>query len=151
MNNEIKKTNKFNNKGFSLVELIIVIAIMAVLIGVLAPQYLKYVEKSRRSADATMADEFVQALQIAASDPAISLAATGKSYTITADSTGKITFNADLADVIGASGTGAYDTTITTLKFQSTLYKGVTGGIKIELKKNGNSWEVVDNLPDINS
>ena len=31
---------KMNNKGFSLVELIIVIAIMAVLIVVLAPQYL---------------------------------------------------------------------------------------------------------------
>ena len=42
-----------NNKGFSLVELIIVIAIMAVLIGVLAPQYLKYVEKSRVSSDET--------------------------------------------------------------------------------------------------
>lgn len=141
---------KLNNKGFSLVELIIVIAIMAVLIGVLAPQYLKYVEKSRRSADATMADEFVQALQIAASDPAISLNNT-KTYQITADSTGAITFNADLKDVIGSTGTGAYDTTVTTLKFQSTLYKGVTGGIKITLKQSGNSWVVEDNLPDINS
>ena len=34
-----------NNKGFSLVELIVVVAIMAVLVGVLAPAYLKYVEK----------------------------------------------------------------------------------------------------------
>ena len=34
---------EMNNKGFSLVELIIVVAIMAVLIGVLAPTYLKYV------------------------------------------------------------------------------------------------------------
>jgi type IV pilus assembly protein PilA len=36
-----------NNHGFSLVELIIVIAIMAVLVGLLAPQYLKYVERAR--------------------------------------------------------------------------------------------------------
>ena len=35
----MKKEN-MNNKGFSLVELIIVIAIMAILIVVLAPQYL---------------------------------------------------------------------------------------------------------------
>lgn len=46
---------KKNNKGFSLVELIIVIAIMAVLIGVLAPQFMKYVEQSRRSKDAQAA------------------------------------------------------------------------------------------------
>ncbi len=47
-----KKQKNLTNKGFSLVELIIVIAIMAVLVGVLAPQYIKYVEKSRISADA---------------------------------------------------------------------------------------------------
>jgi type IV pilus assembly protein PilA len=34
MKNEVKK----NNKGFSLVELIVVIAILALLVGVLAPQ-----------------------------------------------------------------------------------------------------------------
>lgn len=38
-----KKQKSLTNKGFSLVELIIVIAIMAVLVGVLAPQFLKYV------------------------------------------------------------------------------------------------------------
>ena len=42
---------KMNNKGFSLVELIVVIAIMAVLVGVLAPQFIKYVEKSREATD----------------------------------------------------------------------------------------------------
>lgn len=58
------KEQKLNNKGFSLVELIIVIAIMAVLIGVLAPQYLKYVEKSRVSADADQVDTFISAVEI---------------------------------------------------------------------------------------
>lgn len=40
-----------NQKGFSLVELIIVIAIMAVLIGLLTPQLIGYIEKSREAKD----------------------------------------------------------------------------------------------------
>lgn len=64
---------KLNNKGFSLVELIIVIAIMAVLIGVLAPQYLKYVEKSRKSADLDAINAMISAVEIYSSDPANSI------------------------------------------------------------------------------
>jgi len=56
-----------NNKGFSLVELIIVIAIMAVLVGVLAPQFLKYVEQSRVQKDESACGEVNNATKIACS------------------------------------------------------------------------------------
>lgn len=59
---------KKNNKGFSLVELIIVIAIMAILAGALAPALIKYINKSRRSADISNADTIRTACQTAMSD-----------------------------------------------------------------------------------
>lgn len=57
-----------SNQGFSLIELIIVVAIMAVLIGTLAPQYIKYVERSRTVTDEDVAKELWQACIIIASD-----------------------------------------------------------------------------------
>ncbi len=62
---------KMNNKGFSLVELIIVVAIMAVLVGVLAPQYIKYLDKSKVGADKQLADNLRQAITTTIADPDI--------------------------------------------------------------------------------
>lgn len=58
-----------NNKGFSLVELIIVIAIMAILAGALAPALIKYINKSRKSTDIQNADSLRTAVQTALSNP----------------------------------------------------------------------------------
>lgn len=100
------RKEKMNNKGFSLVELIIVIAIMAILIVVLAPQYLKYVERSRNSTDLQNATEIVTALQVYAADPeaTVKLPATG---TITI----AVTNNADAAitDVGGFAAAALVD------------------------------------------
>lgn len=65
------KEKKLNNKGFSLVELIIVIAIMAVLVGVLAPQYIKYVDRSRKGVDEQMCDNLRTAIETTYLDPNI--------------------------------------------------------------------------------
>lgn len=60
-----------NNKGFSLVELIIVIAIMAILVGVMAPQLIKYIEKTNVSADTQLADSVKTAITTTIMDPAV--------------------------------------------------------------------------------
>lgn len=60
---------KLNNKGFSLVELIIVIAIMVILVAVLSPVFSKYVERGRKSTDIQSASEIATAVQTAMVDP----------------------------------------------------------------------------------
>lgn len=69
-----------NNKGFSLVELIIVIAIMAILVGVMAPQLIKYIEKSNVSADTQLADTVHGAVLTAVMDPEVILATDTSTY-----------------------------------------------------------------------
>ena len=81
--NKIRK----NNKGFTLVELIIVVAIIAVLSAVLVPQYIQYVEKSRIGADEAYISEVGHNMEIiAATDPKVN----NKAVTVTIGADGKI-------------------------------------------------------------
>lgn len=73
------ENRKKNNKGFSLVELIVVIAIMAVLIAVLSPQLIRYVERTRLQRDNSAIAEIANAAKIAGAEEAVNtqLAAAG--------------------------------------------------------------------------
>lgn len=83
------KEKKKDNKGFTLVELVIVIAILAILVGLLAPQYTKYVEKSRQSADVDNLEEMVKAVQVYVVDERTETSATAEqTATITLGSEG---------------------------------------------------------------
>lgn len=63
---------KKNNKGFSLVELIVVVAIMAVLMGILVPTLVKNVEKSKKQKDESAIEEIRSQMQNSLADPAYS-------------------------------------------------------------------------------
>ncbi len=73
---------RFNNKGFTLVELIIVVAVIAILATVLAPQYIRYVERSRQANDVQVATQIMRAATTVMNDPANDLYS-GINFTIT--------------------------------------------------------------------
>ena len=56
---------KSNDKGFSLVELIIVIAIMAILAAAITPALIRYIDKSRKAVDIETAEVIFKAAQLA--------------------------------------------------------------------------------------
>lgn len=107
-----------NNKGFSLVELIIVMAIMAVLVGALAPQYVKYLDKSKVSVDTQVAGAVQEAMTITLLDPAIDDTAKPS-----ADSSGKYgeggtaDFWNEINDIMGAA---SHDDLVSKLEYDTT-------------------------------
>ena len=99
-----------NNKGFSLVELIIVIAIMAILVGVMAPQLIKYIEKTNVSADTQLADAVHGAVITACMDPEVVAASdTGTFYnsltggTVASSFVTANTLGRTICDILGIS------------------------------------------------
>ncbi len=65
----VQKRMKFmKNKGFSLVELIVVIAIMAILVGVAVPVYTGYIEKAETAVKEQYLSDVVYAAQLFAAE-----------------------------------------------------------------------------------
>lgn len=144
------KNNKMNNKGFSLVELIIVVAIMAVLIGVLAPQYMRYVERTRLQKDNSAISEVANAMKIAAANEAIlkEIPTAGLSVTITGGTAVSFTSLSTSAPKMEQELTQ----TIGSFTATSNTYKGQTVTVTIKIDGNGipvveaTGW--VDNVGD---
>ena len=148
----MKNQKSLTNKGFSLVELIIVVAIMAVLIGVLAPQYLRYVERSRLQRDNTSMGELANVIKMAGAEESVIQqinAATG-GLTIVFDADGNVDTAASTALATGGTGaaSGALEQEIaatmdlTDIKLTSSTYAGNMPTITITLNATTNQIEV---------
>lgn len=120
---------KKNNKGFTLVELVIVIAILAILVGLLAPQYTKYVEKSRKAADVSNMDELIKAVQVYVIDDATKVALTE----------GEAVLSLDRTSVKVGDTKPTKDSTGAALTFYNAFEAYVPNWSTLTLK--GNHWE----------
>lgn len=124
---------KSNNKGFSLVELIVVIAIMAVLMGVLAPTLLGNVEKSRESTDLQNLDTIQGAVTTAMNQENVAKTHGGTATVIKMSTDG----NNTLTDVSGSALASALSTELQeTLTQKITLKSG-------QANKSGNELQIV--------
>lgn len=134
----MKKTQKkLGNKGFSLVELIVVIAIMAVLVGVLAPTLIKNIEKSRESKDAQNVEQLKSAAEIALQNEdayaSVVPSSGGPDANLVVINGSSVSLNGDTN--FSSEFTGQMD--ISKTKLTSKKYKNVTGGIKIVVNDKG--------------
>ena len=135
-----KEMKKKNNKGFSLVELIVVIAIMAVLMVVLAPAMLRYVEKTRVQKDDSAVSEAANAAELALADETIYTAANGAStITITVEDGKAITAKADTAN-FDALAKDVKATVGEKIDFVSKARNGKTATIQLDYIKDRGAY-----------
>lgn len=133
----MKKITK-NNKGFSLIELIIVIAIMAVLVAIIAPNLTKYLGSSKKQTDKKNLDEVKQQVVNAISDASANEITVPAATITVSDSSGSISvsggdggsFDAILTTVLkGATTKSKEDPSKTSIQF--TISGSVSAGFEV--------------------
>lgn len=115
-----------DSKGFSMVELIIVIAIMAILVGIVGSQVLPYLDKSRETKDQQILSGWVTASTSAYAMNAGEL--TEDSYSIVILSTGVSVASGDNSQLLEDDFLRFSNINVTApfSEFSSRLYKQIT-------------------------
>lgn len=135
---------KLNNKGFSLVELIIVIAIMAILVGVVGTQVIPYMENSRKAKDQQIISSWNTAAMSAYSNAAAKIRSDAD-YTIeiTVGDPSSVSVSSTKSDTDGINSIKHYFEELTEIntfrksdKMVSKAGKAITS-VKCEIKSNG--------------
>lgn len=129
---------KKDNKGFTLVELIIVIAIIAILVAILVPNYVRYVEKSRWNNDQNQMETLMGEVKTAATETLEE----GKNVAGDTDSTVVVTKSSGLK--ITNTGDAEFLNNLT-----STDSKLKAENKDVKLKNNGSHTADKDGAKDI--
>jgi type IV pilus assembly protein PilA len=147
---------KKNNKGFSLVELIVVVLIMGILAVALTPQVMKWVNNSRIAADKSTLDAVKDAASLAFTDETVYSDYKSATLTITigdgktgtghsgasaiADATGKTSFAPKFAQYAGGQ--------ITDFTFKQANYKVVLTYTNCKLASTVSSGDGATEITD---
>lgn len=117
---------KKNNKGFSLIELIIAIAILVILTGLLAPQFMRYMEKSRESKDMQVLDTIYSAVQTALAEEGAYTEIKENIATTETDLATLVGAGMSIEDIMATSGAFAEEVgaTLGSIDVTSTEYPG---------------------------
>ena len=150
---------KMNNKGFTLVELIVVLVILAILAAILVPTLMGYIDKARQEKDFSTA----QSVRVAAQSVLAELYSKSDDPTkITGDKEGAVldlvgaikdnsnnyTIDGKSVDITSATYSAKYDSTkVTNAMYQLT---GIT--VKIDnsyytYSSTSNTWEASTTAP----
>lgn len=151
LKNYLKKLQENKEKGFSLVELIIVMAIMAILVGVVASQVIPYMEKSRQAKDQQQLSSIGTSIVAAITDTAVAVPDAGVGATKLSDLGGTGALGSDcgaaFAELMGEADVASVQTNVAS-KFKSdkatkasTIYFSVTKDVTVRVWTGATTYD----------